>query len=172
MGSDSDLERLGPCLERLRELEIPCEARVLSAHRTPRQVVEFVERAPARGIKVFVCAAGGAAHLAGVVAAHTDLPVIGIPVDNPPLGGLDALLSTVQMPAGVPVAAVAVGGGGPANAGLLAARILALADPALARRLTAFRAAQVSAVEKKDAALQSKLSSHAGHSARSGHSGR
>ena len=105
MGSDSDLPRLEPCLSTLRELEIGFEARVLSAHRTPADLVAFVEKAPSAGIGVFVCAAGGAAHLAGVVAAHTDLPVLGIPIDNPPLGGLDALLSTVQMPGGVPVAA-------------------------------------------------------------------
>jgi len=109
MGSDSDLPRLEPCFDTLRALEIPFEARVLSAHRTPAQVIEFVSRAPARGVKTFICAAGGAAHLAGVVAAHTDLPVLGIPLDNPPLGGLDALLSTVQMPGGIPVAAPRVG---------------------------------------------------------------
>ena len=108
-------------------------------------------------MKVFLCAAGGAAHLAGVVAAHTDLPVIGIPMDNPPLGGLDALLATVQMPAGIPVATVAVGGGGPANAALFAARILALDDEALARRLAALRTSMEEAVRKKDARLQEKL---------------
>jgi phosphoribosylaminoimidazole carboxylase PurE protein len=157
MGSDSDLDRLRPALDHLRALEIPCEARVLSAHRTPAAVVEFVESAPARGVRVFLCAAGGAAHLAGVVAAHTDLPVIGIPMDNPPLGGLDALLATVQMPAGIPVACVAVGGGGPANAALFAARILAVSDPELAERLSAFRAGQTEQVVKKNARLQEKL---------------
>ena len=157
MGSDSDLDRLQPCLAQLKALEIPSEARVMSAHRTPAQVVEYVTNAPANGIGVLICAAGGAAHLAGVVAAHTDLPVIGIPMDNPPLGGLDALLATVQMPAGIPVASVAVGGGGPANAALFAARILALGDAALAERLAAFRAALAEQVAAKDARLQAKL---------------
>jgi 5-(carboxyamino)imidazole ribonucleotide mutase len=155
MGSDSDLDRLKPCLDGLRELEIPFVARVLSAHRTPAQLVEFLEQSTDVG--VFVCAAGGAAHLAGVVAAHTDRPVIGIPMDNPPLGGLDALLATVQMPGGVPVASVAVGGGGPANAALFAARILALSDPELAGRLRAFRLGQADKVLAKDARLQDKL---------------
>lgn len=157
MGSDSDLERLKPALDHFKKLEIPCEARVLSAHRTPAAVIEFVESAPSRGIRAFLCAAGGAAHLAGVVAAHTDLPVIGIPMDNPPLGGLDALLATVQMPAGIPVATVAVGGGGPANAALFAARILALSDDALAERLAAFRAGMADAVEAKNERLRQKL---------------
>ncbi len=157
MGSNSDLARLRPALDHLRQLEIPFEARVMSAHRTPAAVIEFVESAPSRGVQVLICAAGGAAHLAGVVAAHTDLPVIGIPMDNPPLGGLDALLATVQMPAGIPVASVAVGGGGPANAALFAARIMAVADPALTERLRAFRAAQAESVAKKDGLLQAEL---------------
>ena len=158
MGSDSDLPRLEACFEKLRALEIPFEARVLSAHRTPHEVVAFVEGAPARGVRVFICAAGGAAHLAGVVAAHTDLPVFGIPLDNPPLGGLDALLSTVQMPGGVPVATFGVGAGGPVNAALCAARVLALGDAKLAERLARFRKSQGEAVLKKDAALQARLS--------------
>ncbi|HED65780.1 MAG TPA: 5-(carboxyamino)imidazole ribonucleotide mutase [Planctomycetes bacterium] len=157
MGSDSDYGRLEPCVAALRQLEIPFEARVLSAHRTPKELVEFVEGAAEDGVRVFLCAAGGAAHLAGVVAAHTDLPVIGIPMDNPPLSGMDALLATVQMPAGVPVAAVAVGGGGPANAALFAARILALSDPALADRYAAFRASQSEKVAAKNAALQARI---------------
>ncbi len=157
MGSDSDFPRLEACVAALRKLDIPFEARVMSAHRTPKQVVEFVESAPGRGVKVFLCAAGSAAHLAGVVAAHTDLPVIGIPMDNPPVGGLDALLATVQMPGGVPVASVAVGGGGPMNAALFAARILALSDPALAERYAALGAEQSAKVAKKDAALQARL---------------
>jgi len=157
MGSDSDLSRLQATLDHLKQLQIPWVARVMSAHRTPKEVVEFVESAPEQGIGVFLCAAGGAAHLAGVVAAHTDLPVIGIPMDNPPLGGLDALLATVQMPGGIPVASVAVGGGGPANAALFAARILALSDPALAQRLSAFRTEQSAAVLAKDARLQAQL---------------
>lgn len=157
MGSDSDLPRLEPCIAQLRELEIPCDVRVLSAHRTPAQVIEFVNAAPARGVRVFICAAGGAAHLAGVVAGHTDLPVIGIPLDNPPLGGLDALLATVQMPGGIPVATVAVGSSGPVNAALLAARILALVEPKLAERVKRFRSTQTEKVLAKDAAVQAKL---------------
>lgn len=157
MGSDSDLPRLEPCFDTLRALEIPFEARVLSAHRTPAQVVEFVTSAPGRGVKVFICAAGGAAHLAGVVAAHTDLPVLGIPLDNPPLGGLDALLSTVQMPGGIPVAALGAGLGGPVNAALMAARILALSNAGVAQRVAQHRTSQAQKVLEKDAALQKKL---------------
>lgn len=156
MGSDSDLPRLEPCIAHLKELEIECEVRVLSAHRTPAQLVEFVQSAPSRGVRVFACAAGGAAHLAGVVAAHSDLPVIGIPLDNPPLGGLDALLSTAQMPGGVPVASVGVGAGGPVNAALFAARILALSDPRLAARLVKFRERQSERVLAKDAAVRAR----------------
>ena len=157
MGSDSDYGRLEPCVKTLRELDIPFEARVLSAHRTPAQLIEYVTEAPGRGVKVFLCAAGGAAHLAGVVAAHTDLPVIGIPMDNPPVGGLDALLATVQMPGGVPVASVAVGGGGAMNAALFAARILAVSDPELGARYARLREERSAQVAKKDAALQEKL---------------
>jgi len=159
MGSDSDLPRLRPCLDRLQELEIAFEARVLSAHRTPAALVEFLKEATESGVKVFMCAAGGAAHLAGVVAAHTDLPVIGIPMDNAPLGGLDALLATVQMPAGIPVATVAVGGGGPANAALFAARILAISNPDLAKRLVRFREEQAELVVAKNVKLQAQLNS-------------
>jgi 5-(carboxyamino)imidazole ribonucleotide mutase len=157
MGSDSDFPRLEPAVALLKKLEVRLEVRVLSAHRTPKAVVQFVEAAPKRGVKLFLCAAGGAAHLAGVVAAHTDLPVIGIPMDNPPLGGLDALLSTVQMPGGVPVAAVGTGAGGPLNAALFAARVLALSDSALALRYAAWREEESARVSRKDAALQAKL---------------
>jgi phosphoribosylaminoimidazole carboxylase PurE protein len=157
MGSDSDFQRLEPCVATLRKLGIECEARVLSAHRTPGRVVEFVEQAPGRGVRVFICAAGGAAHLAGVVAAHTDLPVLGIPMDNPPLNGMDSLLSTVQMPGGVPVAALGTGPGGPVNAALMAARILALGDPELSRRLAQHRVEQAEAVGRKDDALQQRI---------------
>jgi phosphoribosylaminoimidazole carboxylase PurE protein len=156
MGSDSDLPRLEPCLAQLADLGIEHEARVLSAHRTPGELVEYVRSAPGRGCRVFVCAAGGAAHLAGVVAAHSDLPVLGIPLDNPPLGGLDALLSTVQMPGGVPVATFGAGAGGPVNAALFAARILSLSDPALAARLEKARAKQRERVLEKDAALRAR----------------
>ena len=162
MGSDSDFPRLEPAVEILRKLAIPCDVRVLSAHRTPDEVVAFVRGAPAREVRVFICAAGGAAHLAGVVSAHTDLPVLGIPLDNPPLNGLDALLSTAQMPGGVPVAALGAGPGGPVNAALMAARILALLDPALRERLAKYRSEQTAGVLRKDAALQERLKAGAG----------
>ena len=156
MGSDSDLARLEPCIAALHTLEIPCEARVLSAHRTPSELVRYLADKESE-VGVFLCAAGGAAHLAGVVAAHTLRPVIGIPMDNPPLGGLDALLATVQMPGGVPVATVAVGGGGPTNAALTAARILAVSDEGLRARLQGYVEAQAAKVREKDARLQQKL---------------
>jgi len=158
MGSDSDFPRLEECVATLKEFGVDVTARVLSAHRTPDDVVQFVEKdGPESGVKVFLCAAGGAAHLAGVVAAHTSLPVVGIPMDNPPLGGLDSLLSTAQMPGGVPVATVGTGRGGPVNAALLAVRILALGDEGLAERLKEFRSGQTEKVHAKDAALQAKL---------------
>jgi phosphoribosylaminoimidazole carboxylase PurE protein len=135
MGSDSDAESLKPCGEVLRQLEIPFIARVLSAHRTPDEAVAFVKAAKKDGIKVIIAAAGGAAHLAGVTAANTLLPVIGIPVETSSLNGMDSLLSTVQMPAGTPVATVAIGQGGVRNAAFMAARILALQDEQLEKRL-------------------------------------
>jgi 5-(carboxyamino)imidazole ribonucleotide mutase len=133
VGSESDLPVLEKCTARLENLGIDYELGVLSAHRNPQGVAEYIASAPERGIKVFICAAGMAAHLAGAVAARTNLPVIGIPVAAGTLGGFDALLATVQMPSGVPVATVAVNGA--ANAAVLAAQILALADPNLAQRL-------------------------------------
>ena len=133
VGSKSDLPVLEKCTARLTSLGIDHELEVLSAHRNPEGVAEYVASAPVRGIKVFICAAGMAAHLAGAVAARTNLPVIGIPVAAGALGGFDALLATVQMPPGVPVATVAVNGA--ANAAVLAAQILALSDPDLAQRL-------------------------------------
>lgn len=139
MGSDSDAEFLKPCGEILREFGVPFEARVLSAHRTPKETVEYAEAAAKNGVRVLICAAGGAAHLAGIVAAHTDLPVIGIPVETSSLKGLDSLLSTVQMPAGTPVATVAVGSGGVRNAAFLAVRILALGNPALAKAVADYK---------------------------------
>ena len=139
MGSDSDAESLKPCGEVLRSLGISFVARVLSAHRTPKDTVAFVESAKKLGVRVFICAAGGAAHLAGVVAAYTELPVIGIPVETSSLKGLDSLLSTVQMPAGTPVATVAIGSGGVRNAAFLAARILALSDKKLERALVRYK---------------------------------
>jgi 5-(carboxyamino)imidazole ribonucleotide mutase len=133
VGSKSDLPVMEKCTNRLDDLGIEYELEVRSAHRNPDDVAEYVASAPDRGIKVFVCAAGMAAHLAGAVAARTDLPVIGIPIAAGTLGGFDALLATVQMPSGVPVATVAVNGA--ANAAVLAAQILALSDPDLAERL-------------------------------------
>jgi 5-(carboxyamino)imidazole ribonucleotide mutase len=133
VGSESDLPVMEKCTARLETLGIEYELEVRSAHRNPESVAEYVASAPERGIKVFVCAAGMAAHLAGAVAARTNLPVIGIPIAAGTLGGFDALLATVQMPSGVPVATVAVNGA--ANAAVLAAQILALCDPELAQRL-------------------------------------
>jgi 5-(carboxyamino)imidazole ribonucleotide mutase len=133
VGSKSDLPVMEKCNARLDNLGIEYELEVRSAHRTPDAVAEYVASAPERGIKVFICAAGMAAHLAGAVAARTNLPVIGIPIAAGTLGGFDALLATVQMPSGVPVATVAVNGA--ANAAVLAAQILALSDPELAQRL-------------------------------------
>ncbi len=155
MGSDSDWEVMQGAVTRLRAFGIGCEVHVMSAHRTPARVMEYVSSAPARGIAVFIAAAGAAAHLAGVVAAHTTRPVIGVPLDATSLDGLDALLSTVQMPAGVPVATVAVGGA--ENAGILAAQILAVGDAALAAQLDAFKQEMAAKVADKDARLQTKL---------------
>ncbi|HEU4492857.1 MAG TPA: 5-(carboxyamino)imidazole ribonucleotide mutase [Rubrobacteraceae bacterium] len=133
VGSRSDLPVMEKCTARLEDLGIDHELEVLSAHRTPEAVAEYVASAPGRGVKVFICAAGMAAHLAGAVAARTNLPVIGIPISAGPLNGFDALLATVQMPSGVPVATVAVNGA--ANAGVLAAQILAISDSELAERM-------------------------------------
>ncbi len=157
MGSDSDYPRLEAAVKTMRDFGENPEVRVLSAHRTPEEACNFASTARERGIKVLLCAAGGAAHLAGVVAAHTTLPVIGIPMDNPPLGGMDALLATAQMPGGVPVASVGVGGGGPANAALLALRMIGIEDAEMATKLDGFRASQREKVLAKDAALQERL---------------
>lgn len=135
MGSDSDWETLQHTVKTLDDFAIPCDVEVASAHRTPERVITFARGAPQRGLKVLIAAAGGAAHLAGVVAAHTTLPVIGIPVKGWALDGLDALLSTVQMPGGIPVATVAIGKAGAVNAGILAAQILALSDSGLKKKL-------------------------------------
>ena len=139
MGSDSDVEQLKPCGEVLRDFGVPFEAKVLSAHRTPKETINYTLSAKKKGLKILIAAAGGAAHLAGVVAAHTELPVIGIPIESPSFKGLDSLLSTVQMPAGTPVATGAVGSGGAKNAAYLAIRILALQDSKLARSLKVFK---------------------------------
>ena len=153
MGSDSDWETMSAAAKRLDAFGIGYDVRVLSAHRTPQRTAEYAAGAAARGIKVFICGAGGAAHLAGAVAAQTTLPVIGVPLDASSLNGLDALLATVQMPKGVPVATVAVGGAGAENAAILAAQILALADSALADKLAAFK----KELEHKAVAADEKL---------------
>lgn len=154
MGSKSDLPKLQGCLDCLAKLEISHELRIMSAHRTPEIVAEFAGTAAAKGFGVIVAAAGGAAHLAGVVAAHSLLPVIGIPVENGAFKGLDALLSTVQMPGGIAVACVGVGGGGATNAALLAAQILALSDSELAQRLAEERRQRRAQVIEDDRELQ------------------
>ncbi len=158
MGSDSDLPVMDRCLKTLEVLGIPHEVSVLSAHRTPTQVQEYVKEAEADGVQVFVCAAGGAAHLAGAVVARTLRPVIGVPLNATGLNGLDALLSTVQMPSGVPVATVAIGEMGASNAAFLAARILALSDPALRARLEAHRDEMVRGVLEKNRKARGKSS--------------
>jgi phosphoribosylaminoimidazole carboxylase PurE protein len=139
MGSASDFEVMKGCVELLRELELPHEVKVLSAHRTPDLTREYAVSAAGRGIEVIIAGAGWAAHLAGAIAAHTPLPVIGVPIDSSPFKGLDALLSIVQMPSGIPVATVAVGSGGAKNAAVLAAQILALKYPRIAEKVNDYR---------------------------------
>ena len=157
MGSDSDWPVVEKAVRQLRELDIEVEARVMSAHRTPEQAREFAVNARANGFGVIIAAAGKAAHLAGALAANTMLPVIGIPIKSSTLDGLDALLSTVQMPSGIPVATVAIDGA--QNAALLAAEILAVGDDALAAKLDTMREEMTAATLAKDAALQEKLNS-------------
>lgn len=140
MGSTSDAEVMKGCMALLTELQIPHEVKILSAHRTPELTREYALSAAGRGIHVLVAGAGWSAHLAGVIAAHTTLPVVGVPIDSSPFKGWDALLSTVQMPPGIPVATVAVGSGGAKNAAVLAAQILALKFPPIAERLEQYRA--------------------------------
>jgi len=156
MGSDSDLPVMEACFGVLKALDVPFEARITSAHRTPQNTKDFVQDADARGCAVFIAAAGMAAHLAGAVAATTVKPVIGIPI-NSSLDGLDALLSTVQMPAGIPVGTVAIGKAGAKNAAYLAAQIMAVGDTELATKLRDERAANAETILAKDAALQESL---------------
>ena len=156
MGSDSDLEAVAPAKKRLDSLGIPVEAHIFSAHRTPEAAAEFSKNARANGFGVIIAAAGKAAHLAGVMAGHTTLPVIGIPVKGSFLDGLDALLATVQMPAGIPVATVAVDGA--ANAAILAAQMLALSDPELAQRLEKMRTEMTAAVLESDKRVAEQFS--------------
>jgi 5-(carboxyamino)imidazole ribonucleotide mutase len=157
MGSDSDWPKINKAATALDEFGVGYEVRVMSAHRTPAVVSEYASSAIERGLEVIIAAAGGAAHLAGVVAAHTTLPVIGLPVPTPDLGGLDSLLSTVQMPGDVPVACMAVGMGGPRNAGLFAVQILATADEGLREKLVEFKQQLTEKIAAKDAALGESL---------------
>lgn len=151
MGSDSDAPVMQPAVDVLRDFQIPCEMTVASAHRSPARVMRLVAEAPQRGVKVFIVGAGAAAHLAGVVAAHTTMPVIGVPIDSSALKGLDALLSTVQMPPGVPVATVSIGKPGATNAGVLAAQIIAVGNPEVGARVAAYKK---SLAEKVEAAAE------------------
>ncbi len=153
MGSDSDLPVMNEAVQALKEFGIEYDIHVMSAHRSPHAVAEYASSARQKGFKVMIAGAGGAAHLAGVIAAHTTLPVIGIPVDSTPLNGFDALLATVQMPAGIPVATVAVGKMGARNAGILAAQMISLAEPELAEKLAAFKKKLEAGVKEKDAKL-------------------
>jgi 5-(carboxyamino)imidazole ribonucleotide mutase len=160
MGSDSDWPMMQPAAVALDEFGVPWEAHVVSAHRTPRRMLDYAEAAAARGLRVVIAGAGGAAHLPGMVAAATPLPVIGVPRPLDRLDGLDSLLSIVQMPAGVPVATVGIGGG--RNAGLLAVRILAVADDGLRARIERWQAELAESVLARDAALQGRLGDEPG----------
>ena len=155
MGSDSDFPTVSPAIKRLKSFGIPVEVRVMSAHRTPDAAAEFSKNAKTEGFGVIIAAAGKAAHLGGVLAAHTTLPVIGIPVKSSTLDGLDALLSTVQMPSGVPVATVAIDGAD--NAAILAAQMLALSDDSIAAQLEQMKVDMAKGVAKKNEALQAKV---------------
>ena len=155
MGSASDWPELEPAAKVLQEFHVGYDVHVMSAHRTPATVRRYVEQAPRRGVKVFIAAAGGAAHLAGVVAAHTTCPVIGVPIESKSLKGLDSLLSTVQMPKGVPVATVAIGAG--ANAAILAVQILAVGDAKLQSKLAAHKRTLAAQTVKADRQLKAQL---------------
>ena len=155
MGSKSDMSVVGKTLETLEKFEIPFEARVISAHRSPEIAAEFAKTAEEKGFEVIIAAAGKAAHLAGVIAGHTALPVIGLPIKSSMMDGLDSLLSTVQMPTGIPVATVAVGGG--ENAAYLAAQILSIKYPELAEKLSAHREKMAASIEADDAQIAAEL---------------
>lgn len=156
MGSDSDLEVLREAAKALDDFGIAYEMDIASAHRSPARTSEFARQAAGRGIKVIIAGAGGAAHLAGVIAAETTLPVIGVPMPSSSLQGLDALLATVQMPAGIPVATLAIGKAGATNAGILAAQILALSDPQIAKKMSAHKEKLARSVEEKSKKLKSQ----------------
>jgi 5-(carboxyamino)imidazole ribonucleotide mutase len=155
MGSDSDLEIMHEAAKALQDFGIAYEIDVTSAHRSPARTSEFARAAAGRGIKIIIAGAGGAAHLAGVIAAETTLPVIGVPIPSSSLQGLDSLLATVQMPAGIPVATLAIGKAGATNAGILAAQILALSDEGLARKMGQHKQKLAKTVEEKSAKLKS-----------------
>ncbi|MBQ8707187.1 MAG: 5-(carboxyamino)imidazole ribonucleotide mutase [Succinivibrionaceae bacterium] len=157
MGSDSDYATLEPAIEILKSFGVRFEVKVTSAHRTPLETMNFVKRAEERGCAVFICAAGLAAHLAGAVAANTTCPVIGVPIDCGPLNGIDALLSTVQMPGGIPVATMAIGKAGAKNAAYFAVQILAVSDPELMASFKEERRRNADAVNRKNEALQAKV---------------
>ena len=161
MGSDSDLEVMREAAKALDEFGIAYEVDITSAHRSPARTSEFARQAAGRGIKVIIAGAGGAAHLAGVIAAETTLPVIGVPMPSSSLQGLDALLATVQMPAGIPVATLAIGKAGATNAGILAAQILALGDPAIAKKVAAHKEKLARGVEEKSNKLKSQSANKA-----------
>jgi len=156
MGSDSDLEVMREAEKRLDSFAIAYETRILSAHRTPEKAAEYAATALQRGLEVIICGAGAAAHLAGAIAANTTLPVIGVPIDSSSLKGLDALLATVQMPAGIPVATMAIGKAGAANAGIFAAQIVARNDASLSAKLGQFKKEMAAGVEERDRKLQSE----------------
>lgn len=153
LGSDSDLEVMRESQKILKDFGIGCEITIASAHRTPAKVMEYCAQAESRGLKVIIAGAGMAAHLAGVIAAHTILPVIGVPLAGSHLQGLDSLLSTVQMPAGIPVATVAIGSAGAKNAAHLAVQMIALGNPELTRKIKDFRAAQAEKIAEKNKGL-------------------
>lgn len=158
MGSKSDLESLKGAFQTLKDFDVPFTAKIMSAHRTPHEAVEFAENAESEGIKVIICVAGMAAHLGGVIAAHTTLPVIGLPMACEPFNGFDALLAMVQMPPGIPVATVTVGPAGAKNAALYAISMLALSDSGLAGKLKEFRTSQTQKVLEANEELQQELS--------------
>ena len=156
MGSDSDLEVMREAEKRLDSFGVAYETRIMSAHRTPERAADYACGAEQRGLQAIICGAGAAAHLAGAIAANTTLPVIGIPIDSSSLKGLDALLATVQMPAGIPVATMAIGKPGAANAGIFAAQIVARTDKSVAAKLAQFKKEMAAGVEERDRKLQSE----------------
>jgi phosphoribosylaminoimidazole carboxylase PurE protein len=159
MGSDSDFPIMEEAVKALKSFDIPHEVRVISAHRAPAQVMEYARTAEKRGLKMIIAGAGGAAHLAGIIAAETTLPVIGVPIESSPLHGIDALLSTAQMPGGVPVATMAVGKAGAKNAAIFSAQILSIYDGDINGKLKKFKASLEQEVTAKDRAIAEKLKS-------------